>query len=133
MPGVPDALSVIVTVVALLAGLGSAAAFLSAGRQGARLTALRGDVNDRDKRITFLEAENERHEETEKSQAEVISHLRAEVSVLRDLVTGAAGPTAALTEMVAAHHQAAMAGQASIQQGVDDLLALSGNKRTGGH
>lgn len=125
-----SALQLVVVTLAVLAGLGSAAAFLSAGRQAGRIAALRGDVTDRDRRIDFLEAENARHEETVRQQNATIAHLRGEITTLRDVVTGASGPTQQLLGLIEAHHQASLAEWARLRQGQKDILKLVGAQRT---
>lgn len=124
-----SALGLVVTVLAILAGAGAAAAFLSSGRNKGRLDALRGDVADRDRRIEFLEAANERHEETEDRQQRVIEHLQGEVATLREVVTGQSGPVRDLSDLVHAHHDAAITHLDGIDKKVDDVLRLLGDKR----
>lgn len=123
-------LGYLVAAVAILSGIGAAAAFLSAGRQSGRITALRGDIEDRDRRITFLEDENARHEETEKRQQDTIHDLQREVAGLRDQVAGAAGPTKDLRDLVKAHHEKTTDSIGVVQTQLVDVLALLGDKRT---
>lgn len=124
-----NALQLAVLIIAVLAGLASAAAALSAGRQSGRIAALRGDVDDRDKRIKFLEGQNDRNEERVHQQDATINHLRGEIVTLRDVVTGASGPTQQLLGLIEAHHQASLAEWAKLRQGQADILSLVGAKR----
>lgn len=82
-----DASLVVLTSVATIFGListGTAVvAFTRASYAKATIEALRGDVQDRDRRIDFLEDENERKTSALKRQS-------GEIEVLRDLVTSRA-------------------------------------------
>lgn len=124
------ALGLVVTILAIFAGVGAAAAFLSSGRNKGRLDALRGDVADRDVRIKFLEDADRRHIETEERQRLDIEHLQGEIATLREVVTGQTGPVRDLSDLVHAHHDKAMTHMTVIENKVDDALRLLGDKRT---
>ena len=112
-----NALQSLGLVVSILAGIGAAAAFLSVGRQRGRLQALRDDVLDRDRRISFLEAENARHDQSEADQAQLILHLRDEIRVLRANWVGAEGPIGDIRRRVV-----------KIDQGLGDVLKMLGKR-----
>jgi len=116
-------LGTVVLAIAILTGLGAASAFLTSGRNRGRIDELRGDVADRDRRITFLEDENLRHEATGQRQEQVINHLQGEVETLRTLVTGQSGPTKELADLIRDR-------LSILDAKLDDLLALAGDKRT---
>lgn len=114
-------LSATVALLAILSALGAGSAFLSVGRQRGRVEGLRGDIEDRDKRIVFLEGEVKRH-------AARVETLQREVDVLSGVVTGEAHLTT-LTGMLEHHHKAALGGQEKILGRVEDVIALVGGAR----
>ena len=84
-------------IVAFLAALGAAAAFLAAGNQKGRITALeesaallRREVEDRDRRITFLEGENERKKVEVQAQERELQALHEQMNALGQIIRGEA-------------------------------------------
>ena len=84
-------------ILAFLAALGAAAAFLAAGNQKGRITALeesaallRREVEDRDRRITFLEGENERKKLEVAAQERELQALQEQMKALGQVIRGEA-------------------------------------------
>ncbi len=128
-------IGLLVGVTALLAFLGTGTVFVLSGRQKVRLGALeasnadlRNDVGDRDRRIEFLEHENE-------AKTTEIAVLHSQVDALEKLKTGEAY-FAAMSEQVTAHTTKALAnhekllGEVTVIRNQNrDMLALLADQR----
>ncbi len=128
-------IGLLVGVTAVLAFLGTGTVFVLSGRQKVRLAALeasnadlRNDVTDRDRRIDFLEHENE-------AKTVEIAALHAQVDALEKLKTGEAYFAAmhdqveAHTARVLANHEKILSELTVVRNQNRDMLALLADQR----
>lgn len=138
-----NALQAAIGVLALLSGLGAAAAYLTVGGLRGRVTNLqaanddlRKDVADEQRRRELVERDLATATATATRDRQTIDHLRGEVATMRSVFEAVNGPIAELHRLVqvdheslAAHHAEAMTGQAKLQGQMADVLRLLGSKR----
>lgn len=118
----------VVAVMAILAGAGSALAYLRASASKSRVDALRGDIGDRDKRIEFLEDENKRLSEECRSLLQKVDVLQG-LATGRDHIDALTTELAALLKLLASNHQDSMATLELVLTRQNDVLMLLNDRR----
>jgi chromosome segregation ATPase len=125
-------------ILAFLAALGAAAAFLAAGNQKGRITALeesaellRREVADRDRRITFLEGENERKKLEVTAQERELQALQEQMKALGQVIRGEA-EFAALRDHIDHRFEALVAVANAIEKSVLAAMDRVARGQSGG-
>lgn len=143
MSNVGGALQAVVAILAIAGVLGLALTVVFDRRNTTRLNDLRDDIKDRNERIDFLETENKRLDDLNKSQADEIREMHGELKSLREFRDAQAGPLLTMTrliesiiemmrnlhDLVQSHHDTAKAGFAVLETQHADELRILGNRR----
>lgn len=138
-----DLITTVGIVLALLAALGAAAAYLAVGTQKGRIQRLedtnadlRKEVDDEKRRHDTTRTELHAERTERERDTRVIEHLQAEVATMREVFTAVNGPIAALAaamkadhDLLASHHREAMRGLNRLTARQVDTLRLLGDKR----
>ena len=122
-------LGIVVAALAILGAGGSAWAFLADKGNKARLDGLRKDISDRDVRIDFLE-ELAKRLESERATVDIaVVALRSEIASANRYIEGSEGALKAINDLVAAHHDMAVTGIATLETQLADVLRIVADRR----